>query len=71
MYSAVNHTIMISFVSVKTILRQMSRFITSIILCLAAAGSALAQINTDQVLRIGRNALYFALFLQSSCKVQP
>ncbi len=65
MYSAVNHTIMISFVSVKTILRQMSRFITSIILCLAAAGSALAQINTDQVLRIGRNALYFEDYVLS------
>lgn len=46
-------------------MRTVFRFITSISLFVGAFLPAQAQINTDQVLKIGRNALYFEDYLVS------
>lgn len=43
----------------------MTRFFCVIVILLCAAGRPAAQINTDQVLRVGQNALYFEDYMLS------
>ena len=42
-----------------TIIRNLSRLVATMAVGFLAVGNAASQINTDQVMRIGRNALYF------------